>query len=93
MIDKVKARIQNWKNKNLSFAGRLLLIMSVLCSLQIYWSSVFLLPASISIEIEGMLRGFLWCHSELKRGKAKVNWVDVCKPRKQGWLGIKSLKV
>lgn len=92
LIDKVKTRIVNWKNRSLSFAGRLQLIRSVLSSLQVYWTSIFLLPVSISNDIESIMRGFLWCHGELKRGKAKVNWVDVCKPRTQGGLGIKPLK-
>ncbi|MFS7982467.1 putative RNA-directed DNA polymerase [Helianthus anomalus] len=36
LIEKVKNKIHNWKNKSLSFAGRLQLISSVLNSLQVY---------------------------------------------------------
>lgn len=92
LIDKVKARIGDWKNKFLSYAGRLQLITSVLSSLQVYWASVFTLPVNIIDEIEGLMRKFLWSQSDQARGKAKVNWEEVCKPKWQGGLGIKSLK-
>ncbi|KAJ9564337.1 hypothetical protein OSB04_000303 [Centaurea solstitialis] len=39
LLDKVISRIHNWKVKALSFAGRKLLISSVLQSLQLYWMS------------------------------------------------------
>ncbi|XP_071739373.1 uncharacterized protein [Rutidosis leptorrhynchoides] len=43
-------------------------------------------------HIEKLIRGFLWCQGELKRGKAKVRWDDVCLPKEEGGLGIKRLK-
>ncbi|GJX59586.1 hypothetical protein Tco_0290976 [Tanacetum coccineum] len=36
LIEVIQNRINDWKNRNLSFAGRLLLISSVLASLQVY---------------------------------------------------------
>ncbi|GJR65770.1 RNA-directed DNA polymerase, eukaryota, reverse transcriptase zinc-binding domain protein [Tanacetum coccineum] len=43
-------------------------------------------------EIEKMLKGFLWCQGPMTSGKAKVAWKQVCMPKDQGGLGIKSLK-
>lgn len=37
LIERVKNRLDDWKNKLLSFAGRLQLIISVLSAMQIYW--------------------------------------------------------
>nr|XP_043626221.1 uncharacterized protein LOC122597720 [Erigeron canadensis] len=91
LIDKVKKKLLDWKNRSLSFAGKLQLIKSVLSSLQVYWSSVFILPKGVTDDIEGLFRSFLWSHGELKRGKAKVKWSNVCMPKAQGGLGIKSL--
>lgn len=42
LIDRVKNKLNDWKNKSLSFAGRVQLIISVLSAMHIYWSSVFL---------------------------------------------------
>nr|GEV87688.1 hypothetical protein [Tanacetum cinerariifolium] len=41
LIDKVQNRVNDWKNKSLSIAGRLQLIQSVLGSLNVFWASVF----------------------------------------------------
>ncbi|GJR30832.1 putative reverse transcriptase domain-containing protein [Tanacetum coccineum] len=37
-----------------------------------------------------LMRGFLWCQGEMKRGKAKVAWDVVCLPMKEGGLGLRS---
>ncbi|GJV05010.1 hypothetical protein Tco_1338579 [Tanacetum coccineum] len=43
LIEKVQARVDDWKNKFLSVAGRLQLIRSVLSSMHIYWASMFIM--------------------------------------------------
>ncbi|GJW01214.1 RNA-directed DNA polymerase, eukaryota, reverse transcriptase zinc-binding domain protein [Tanacetum coccineum] len=77
IISKVKAMINDWKNKSLSFARRVQLIALVLSSMQNYWASVFLLPKQVIYEINKILKGFLWCQGELTKGKAKVSWDTV----------------
>ncbi|KAJ9535294.1 hypothetical protein OSB04_un001606 [Centaurea solstitialis] len=93
LIEKVKKRVLDWKNKWLSFAGRLQLINSVLSSISVYWASLFLLPVSVVKEIERLLRSFLWSSGEAIKGKAKVKWGNVCLPREKGGLGVRSLRV
>ncbi|GKC77044.1 RNA-directed DNA polymerase, eukaryota, reverse transcriptase zinc-binding domain protein [Tanacetum coccineum] len=93
LVDKVRSKVNDWKNKALSYAGRVQLIASILSSMQNYRASVFLLPKQVIYEINKMLKGFLWCQGELANGKAKVSWETVCKPKNQGGLGIKDLGV
>nr|GEV83316.1 hypothetical protein [Tanacetum cinerariifolium] len=52
------------------------------------------LPKStaLMLELEQLMRGFLWCQGEMRRGKAKVAWEDVCLPRKESGLGIRQLE-
>lgn len=76
LVDKVQKRIADWRNKFLSFAGRLQLINSVLSSMQIYWASVFLLPKFIIVQINKLLQNFLWNGST-----PKVSWAQVCMPK------------
>ncbi|XP_071704100.1 uncharacterized protein [Rutidosis leptorrhynchoides] len=92
LVERVKKKVEDWKNKFLSFAGRVQLIIYVLTTMHVYWSSVFILPDAIIKDIKKILREFLWCQGEMKRGKAKVKWDDLCLPKDEGGLGIKRLK-
>ncbi|XP_021996201.1 uncharacterized protein LOC110893399 [Helianthus annuus] len=92
LIERLEKRITNWRNKLLSFAGRLQLIISVLSSMHIYWASVFILPARITQELEARMRNFLWSQeSSFNKGKSKVSWKTVCTPKYEGGLGIRRI--
>ena len=91
LIDIVEKRIGDWRNKSLSFAGRLQLITSVLASIQVFWSSLFILPLNVCEAIDKLFKRFLWNRGESASGKASVAWKDVCKAKSQGGLGIKSV--
>nr|GEV76886.1 hypothetical protein [Tanacetum cinerariifolium] len=64
------------------------LMEKVKSSMHLYWALVFILPTRLMLELEQVMGGFLWCHSEKRRGKAKVAWVAVCLPKREGGLGI-----
>ncbi|XP_021975026.1 uncharacterized protein LOC110870132 [Helianthus annuus] len=92
LVEKLDKRISNWKNKLLSFAGRLQLIVSVLSSMHIYWSSVFILPARVIHDLEARMRNFLWSQdNSFQKGRAKVSWRSVCTPKYKGGLGIRRI--
>ncbi|GJS84398.1 putative RNA-directed DNA polymerase [Tanacetum coccineum] len=93
LVESAKNRIGDWKNKTLSFAGRLQLCKSVISSMQVYWASVLAIPKGIISDIQNLLSGFLWCNGAYKRGKAKVAWDIICLPTREGGLGIRSLKL
>jgi len=90
LMDKFTSRIDSWCSKHLTFAGRLQLISSVLFSLQVFWSSIFILPKAILRLLEEELNGFLW-GGKYEKAKAKVSWEKMCAPKKEGRLGIKRL--
>ncbi|GJX24670.1 uncharacterized protein Tco_0230966 [Tanacetum coccineum] len=89
---RVQKRIGDWKNKSLSFAGRLQLVLSVISSMHWYWALVFILPIRIIQDIDYLIRGFLWCHGDMKQGKAKVAWESLCLPKFEGGLGVRNLE-
>jgi hypothetical protein len=91
LLELLDNRILSRKNRFLSFAGRLQLIISVLSSMHIFWSSVFVLPARVIKELEAKMRNFLWSHGKYLKGKAKVAWKDVCRPKVEGGLGIRRI--
>lgn len=92
IVERVQKWIGDWKNKSLSFAGRLQLVLSVISSMHWYWASVFILPNRIIQDIDQLMRGFLWCHRDMKRGKEKVAWESLCLPRFEGGLGVRNLE-
>ncbi|CAH1428278.1 unnamed protein product [Lactuca virosa] len=92
LVEKIKMRILNWKSKALSFAGRLLLINSVLTTIHVYWASIFKIPIATIREIEKICRSYPWANGEIVKGKAKVKWIDICRPKDYGGLGVKNLR-
>ncbi|XP_021994968.1 uncharacterized protein LOC110891572 [Helianthus annuus] len=91
LVERMDKRIMDWKNKFLSFAGRLQLVISVLSSIHAYWASVFLLPSSIIKELENKMKWFLWGYGTAAKGRAKVAWKEVCLPKSEGGLGIRRI--
>ncbi|GJX76948.1 hypothetical protein Tco_0323759 [Tanacetum coccineum] len=68
--------------------GRLQLVKSVIESMHVFWALVFILPSRILLEIEQLIRVFIWCNDGMSRGKSKVAWEVVCLPKDEGGLGI-----
>ncbi|KAJ9536637.1 hypothetical protein OSB04_un000186 [Centaurea solstitialis] len=93
IIAKVQGRLQNWKSKFLSFGGRRQLISSVLQSLQLYWMAIFVFPSGVIHELERLCRDFLWTQGDPSRGRCKVAWALVCRPKSCGGLGFRRLAV
>lgn len=52
LVDKVKTKVGDWKNKFLSYAGRLQLVAYVLATMQLFWASVFLIPKRSVKDVE-----------------------------------------
>jgi len=74
--------------------GRAVMVNSVLDSQLVYFMSSLQLPPSVIDQLDRRRRVFLW--SADKTGKSKpanclVAWINVCKPRDLGGLGIKDM--
>ncbi|KAK4384715.1 Retrovirus-related Pol polyprotein from type-2 retrotransposable element R2DM [Sesamum angolense] len=90
LLQKIDSRIKGWEGVQLSFAGRVQLIKSVLVSLEVYWAMAFILPKGIINEMIKRLRTFLWKGTS-SSGYPKVAWEVVCRPREEGGQGIKDI--
>ena len=91
LISRIRNMISSWTARHLSFGGRLQLIGSVLYSISNFWMSAFRLPKKCIQEINSICSAFLWSGSVLSTQKAKIAWVDVCKTKDEGVLGLKNL--
>ncbi|GJV14415.1 GRF1-interacting factor 1-like protein [Tanacetum coccineum] len=44
------------------------------------------------LDLEQLLRGFLWCQGDLQKGRAKVAWESVCLPKWEWGLDFRRLE-
>ena len=73
LIQQVKAKFNSWTVKTLSFAGRLLLIKTVIAGITNFWCSNFLLPKACIARINSLCGMFLWKGSIEGHHSAKVS--------------------
>ncbi|XP_058726115.1 uncharacterized protein LOC131597432 [Vicia villosa] len=74
LIDRMLSRINHWSAKLLSYAGRMLLVKSVMFAIANYWMQVFLLPKKVLQHIESLCKRFLWTSKEDMSRKAPISW-------------------
>lgn len=91
LVEKMMARIRQWGSRNLSYAGRMVLINSVLLTIHTYWCHFLILPKSIIKSIIGVCRAFLWKGKEDFGGPGAVAWDKICLPKAYGGLGFRCI--
>ncbi|KAG7564362.1 Reverse transcriptase domain [Arabidopsis suecica] len=93
LIDKMTKKFNAWAVSSLSFAGRLLLIKSVIYGLFNFWASTFILPKACIKKMESLCARFLWSGSIERVSGAKVAWAAVCYPKSEGGLGLRRMGI
>ncbi|XP_073051702.1 uncharacterized protein [Primulina eburnea] len=91
VLDRVKSRLEGWQTKYLSFAGRKVLVQSVLNAIPLYSMHTNLLPIGICSEIEKTIGNFLWGGKIGEHKCHLVKWDVVSSPKSIGGLGIKRM--
>ncbi|XP_074293374.1 uncharacterized protein LOC141620388 [Silene latifolia] len=87
--DKLSKRLNGWRGKILSRAGKEVLLKAVANSLPTYVMSTFKIPANFCDELRSMLSRFWWGHEEGKRGISWVAWKRLCRPKGMGGMGFR----
>lgn len=91
LLQQIKARFSSWSAKALSFAGRLLLIKTVINGITTFWCSSFILPKACIKKVNSLCGLFLWNGVSEGHQSARVSWEKVTLTKDQGGLGIKDL--
>lgn len=60
IIQRFQKKLSTCHRKYLLKGGRLMLIKSVLCSIPIYYMSLFQMPTSVEKQLERIMRQFFW---------------------------------
>ncbi|KAL3629954.1 hypothetical protein CASFOL_026266 [Castilleja foliolosa] len=90
IYQKIKQKLEGWKCKYLSFAGKVSLIRSVLCSIPVHTMSAIAVNSGTLRYIEAIFRKFLWQQKNQDRYHW-VSWDKICSPTECGGLGIRIL--
>ena len=84
LVDKLQSRLQGWKIRLLSQAGRSTLISSVLQALPLYTFACFKVPDTICNKMDSIVRSF-WCeHEQGERNLHLIGWESVCQSKGDG---------
>ena len=84
IINKCERKLAKWKQRNISFGGRVTLIQSVLTSIPIYLFSFFRVPKLVEDKLVRLQRRFLWGGGSDQNKIAWVSWKSVCLPKERG---------
>lgn len=87
LFDSCVNKLEGWKYKWLTSAGRLLLLKSVLLAMLIYSMMCFKIPNKISSSINQFMRNFFWNGKGEQDKIPLVAWDKVCQPRQVGGVG------
>ncbi|KAL4353784.1 hypothetical protein GQ457_06G020480 [Hibiscus cannabinus] len=92
LIEKVRNRLSHWEVGSLSLAGRITLARSVLHAIPNYTMQTMWLPKGVCLELEKIIRGFVWGEALGRKKLHLVRWEVACKPIRNGGLGFRQLE-
>lgn len=88
VVDKVVTKIESWKSKSLSWAGKVTLINSVCTPIVAYYMHCLYFPKTVCNLIDKAFRNFLWNDHLGNKKLHLINWSIICSSKKEGGLGI-----
>nr|XP_027125657.1 uncharacterized protein LOC113742133 [Coffea arabica] len=89
--ENLMSRLQNWKGKLLSNAGKEVLLKSVATALPSYAMSVFRLSKSLCKELSGLMARFWWGNDQGETRMHWKKWEDIADRKENGGLGFRDL--
>ncbi|XP_074282974.1 uncharacterized protein LOC141607515 [Silene latifolia] len=89
LVEKLIQKIRSFGTKKLSYAGRLVLVNSVLTAIYSYWINIFIIPKGVLNRINSICRNYLWDENVDYIRVPMVSWERVCAPKSEGGLGIR----
>ena len=85
-------RLQGWKDKLLSQAGREILIKSVIQAIPTYTMSYFKLLKGLIKELKMPIQKFWWGYNGDSRKVHWVKWKKLCEAKDRGGMGFKDIE-
>jgi hypothetical protein len=89
--DRLWKRINSWRGRALSKAGKAVMIKFVLQSIPSYVMSVYLIPETTIKEIERVINSFWWGRGSTNGGIKWLAWDRMAYPKAYGGLEFRNL--
>ncbi|XP_058783149.1 uncharacterized protein LOC131657807 [Vicia villosa] len=90
--DRIWKRINSWRGRYLSRAGKETMIKSVLQAIPTYIMSIFLLPDGVVDDIEKMINSFWWGGGSNGKGIRWMSWDNLTVSKEEGGLGFRDFR-
>ena len=91
--DQVGRKIAGWKGKLLSNAGCEIMIKAVAQVTTTYTMNCFKLLDALCHDLNSMVSQFWWGQKDKEQKMAWTSWDNLCRPKVEGGMGFKDLKV
>ncbi|XP_057815844.1 uncharacterized protein LOC131029396 [Cryptomeria japonica] len=88
LLDDCKEKMEGWKSKWLTSAGRLLMLKTVVSAMLIFPMACFKLPSLVIKNMQQKMREFLWNGNQEQDKILLIAWDRVCKPKGGGGAGL-----
>ena len=92
LVNKTASKLQPWKMKHISKAGRVALIPANIQSMLVHTMQCFQLPSATHKQIDRISRNFFWQKSNDSNGLPMVSWDKICRPKKSGGLRLRKME-
>jgi hypothetical protein len=93
ILDSIQSKMEGWRAKTISKAGRGVLIKAVAAAVPSYAMSTFLLPKSFCRKLDQCFKNFWWGFPPKKtRNLSLKSWNSLCSPKALGGLGFRKME-
>lgn len=92
VVEKVLSKLYSWDARQLFMVGRSTFAQSILLSIPSYFMQSMMISKGIYVEIERLVRQFIWGSSSGKKKLAMANWNFIFQPWSNRSFGVGHLR-
>ena len=91
-MDRIRHKAASWASRQLSGAGKLVMLKSVLTAVPSFAMTCFELPVSFCNRIQSVLTRFWWDVKPKIRKMCWISWDKLTLPKSAGGLGFREIE-
>jgi hypothetical protein len=91
IVDRIEKRLQDWKLKFLSQAGKKILFKAVIQAILTYIMSIFQMPKALCSKINSLMQKFWWSQHRKNSSILWMSWSRMVMAKVKGGMGFMDL--